>query len=70
MLLQSISLIGNHAFRILLIEILNVTYHSIVDQKQYYSEYKRMYSYKYQPVITSDRLVSSFINLFIERYNN
>ena len=39
----------------------------MVDQKQYYSDYKRMYSYKYQPVITLDRLVPSFINLFIER---
>lgn len=42
----------------------------MIDQEQYYSRHKKKYGYKYQAVITPDRLISSLMGLFIGRYKD
>ncbi len=44
---------------------LNATCPPLIDQKQFYSDHKQKYGYKFQLIVTPDGLVSSPMGLFI-----
>lgn len=58
---------GGSSFRDFIDGTLNATYQLVIDQQKFYSRHKQNHSYKYQSIVISDRLVSSFIRLFIGR---
>lgn len=58
---------GRLCFGIFINNTLNAMYYLFVDQEQYYFGHKQKHRYKYLTIIILDRLISSFIGLFISR---